>query len=147
MRGTSVQSKPPDERELAAREATARELAVLGGDSAAALTAVAFVLLDHALHVSVVGLLAVLAAGVAILTFRVSRARLRTQRGVTRGEPTRRTPPRHLAHWLAMTPLYAGLAALLVTHQAGMSGLGGFGVAVLCVIAVTLVAAAVERFL
>jgi hypothetical protein len=70
---------------------------------------------------------------------------------VTPAEPSgrvgRRAAPRHLAHWLTMAPMYAGLAALLVTHKAGMSGLGGFGVTVVCVIAVTVVVAAVERFL
>jgi hypothetical protein len=55
VRRRSDQPEPRDASELAAREATARELAVLRGDSAAALTAAALALLDHALHVSVIG--------------------------------------------------------------------------------------------
>lgn len=165
-RRKSVQSQPRDARELAARQATARELAVLRGDSAAIFGAVAFAVLDSALHVSLIGLLAVVGGSFVILIFRVSKARLwsrgrvapgkLTGRDATANEPASRSTsdrvgrgetPRHFARWLAAAPMYAGLAALLIAHEDGMSGLGAFAVAMVAVIAVTVVMAAVERLL
>jgi len=167
-RHTPLQPDPESEQELAAREATAREFAVLRGDTVAIVSAVGIAVVESALHVSLVGLLAVLVASFVIVILRLRKARARTRRRILSGQVTSRDAGahRHTPHtrvagpvgrgpvsslvaqkWLTMLPVYGGLGVYLVAEKAGMSGLGAFVVAVAAVVALIGMFAAVERVL
>jgi hypothetical protein len=78
--GTSEERARPTEQEQAGREANARELAEARRTAVAILSAVASVIVAHALKVSSVGLLAVFAGFIALVMVRVGANRMRARR-------------------------------------------------------------------